>query len=354
MKILYGVPGEGMGHSTRSKVVITYLLDQGHDVHVVSSARAYQFLHKAFPGRVHEIKGYHLAYQNAAVSILKTVTQTLRTAPANLQANFHRYRTLVEQFNPEIVISDFESFSYLFAKFHRLPIISIDNMQVINRCKLDITIPAAERNNYLIAKNIVKGKVPHCEHYLISTFFPLSLRKERTTLVPPIIRSEILAIQPAIHDHILVYQTSTSQKNLISLLQQLPREKFIVYGFNKEEEHGNVQLKAFSETAFIQNLASAKAVIANGGFSLLSEAVYLQKPICSVPIANQFEQYLNAAQVEKIGYGRHFNELTPDALKTFMYDVPVFQQNTSHYKQDGNAVLFQELDKQLAIVAQRN
>jgi len=57
MNILYGVPGEGMGHATRSKVVIDFLLKE-HNVQVVSSARAYQFLLKSFPERVHEIKGY--------------------------------------------------------------------------------------------------------------------------------------------------------------------------------------------------------------------------------------------------------------------------------------------------------
>lgn len=347
MRILYGVPGEGMGHSTRSKVIITYLLEQGHDVQVVSSSRAYQFLAKSFPGRVQEIKGFHLAYKDAGVSILKTASLTLKSAPGNLQVNFHRYRALMEQFKPEVIISDFESFTYLFARYHRLPVISIDNMQVINRCTLDIPIPASERNNYLIAKNIVKGKLPDIEHYLAATFFDLPVRKERTTLVPPIIRKEILAAKTSVNDHILVYQTSASQKNLIGLLQQLPQEKFLVYGFNREEQHGNVTLKAFSETEFISNLASAKAVVANGGFSLLSEAVYLHKPICSIPLANQFEQYLNAAQVQKLGYGRHFQELSSDNLKTFMYDLPLFQKGISKYCQDGNNVLFETLDKRL-------
>ena len=112
-----------------------------------------------------------------------------------------------------------------------------------------------------------------------------------------------------------------------------------------------MQLKAFSEAEFIQNLASAKAVLANGGFSLLSEAVYLHKPICSVPIANQFEQFLNAAQVQKLRYGRYFPEFSADALKAFIYDIPVFQDNINHYQQDGNKVLFEELDKQLRIIA---
>ena len=44
MRILYGVVGEGMGHATRSRVVIEHLLAQGHEVHVVVSGRAQRFL----------------------------------------------------------------------------------------------------------------------------------------------------------------------------------------------------------------------------------------------------------------------------------------------------------------------
>jgi UDP:flavonoid glycosyltransferase YjiC (YdhE family) len=41
MKILYGVPSEGMGHATRSKSVIQYLIAQQHEVCIVSSDRAF-------------------------------------------------------------------------------------------------------------------------------------------------------------------------------------------------------------------------------------------------------------------------------------------------------------------------
>ncbi|MDX5346369.1 MAG: UDP-glucuronosyltransferase [Hymenobacteraceae bacterium] len=345
MRILYGVPGEGMGHATRSKVIISHLLEQGHEVQVVSSARAFTFLDKSFPGRVHEIKGYHIAYKNAKVSKLGTAMLALKTAPENLQKNFHRYRQLLEQEKPELIISDFESFTYLFAKYHRLPIISIDNMQVINRCTLDVPVPKEERNNLSIAKNIVKAKVPRSDHYLIASFFDAPVCKERSTLVPPIIRKEILQAKPSVKDHILVYQTSTSQANLVESLQQLPEEKFYVYGFNKDEQHGNVQLKAFSEEGFICDLATAKAVMANGGFSLLSEAVYLHKPICSVPIAGQFEQFLNAAYIEKLGYGRHFSSFNADEIKAFLYDLPKFRENVQQYRQEGNEELFQKLDE---------
>ena len=40
MRILYGVVGEGMGHATRSAVVLSHLIARGHELRVVVSGRA--------------------------------------------------------------------------------------------------------------------------------------------------------------------------------------------------------------------------------------------------------------------------------------------------------------------------
>ena len=350
MNILYGVPGEGLGHATRSKVVIGHLLAQGHQVYVVSSSRAYTMLATAFPGRVHEIRGFHLAYKGLAVSKLRTAVLTLRTAPNDLRINFAKYRELLCDFEPEVVISDFESFSYLFAKMHRLPIVSIDNMQIISRAKLNVAVPKAERGNFNLAKSIVRAKLPNSRHYFVTTFFNLPLAKPNTTLVPPIIRPEILAAKPRGGGHVLVYQSATTQQNLVPLLQQMPDQQFRVYGFNKQESHDNVQLCAFSEAGFIADLASARAVVTNGGFSLISEAVFLHKPICAIPIPAQFEQWLNAAEVQQMGFGRHFEAITADNLRAFLYGLPTYEAALAGYQQQGNEVLFALLDEQLRAI----
>ena len=65
------------------------------------------------------------------------------------------------------MISDFKSFSYLFAKVRRLPIISIDNMQIISRTKLNVPVPSAGRGNHSLAKSIVRAKLPHSRQYAI-------------------------------------------------------------------------------------------------------------------------------------------------------------------------------------------
>jgi hypothetical protein len=71
-----------------------------------------------------------------------------------------------------------------------------------------------------------------------------------------------------------------------------------VYGLRRDLTEdmvdGNVTYRPFGEARFIEDLRTARAVVAGGGFTLLSEAVFLHKPVLSVPVERQFEQVLNA------------------------------------------------------------
>ncbi|GAA3520869.1 hypothetical protein GCM10022393_38970 [Aquimarina addita] len=351
MKILYGVPGEGMGHATRAKVIIQHLI-RNHEIKIVSSDKAFLFLKKEFPGQTIEIKGLRFAYEDGVVSKSKTSATILKDAPENLLKNLKKYKDLELGFKPDIVISDFESFTYMYAKYHSLPIISIDNMQIMNRGRINIQIPKSEKTNYRIAKAVVKAKVPKCNLYVISTFFDIDVKKKNSVLVPPIIRTEILKAKPLVKNHILIYQSSCSEEKMVKILNNLVDETFLLYGFNKEITYGNVQLKKFSEAEFINNFRSAKAVFSNGGYSFLSEALFLHKPICTVPIQNQFEQYLNGAYIQKLEFGKMLEDFELDGIKSFLYDLPRFQKNIKKYTQKDNQAVFEILDQTLNTIIQ--
>ncbi len=161
MNILYGLPSEGMGHATRSKVIIAHLISRGHDVRIVTSDRAYTFMEQHFPGKVYSIHGFHFAYKKGKVSKVQTVTQILKTAPRDLVENLQKYKFIQNEFQPDLIISDFETFTAFYAAHNKVPLISIDNIQVIDRCALGFEIPRKERENFHLARNIVKFKVPN-------------------------------------------------------------------------------------------------------------------------------------------------------------------------------------------------
>lgn len=256
----------------------------------------------------------------------------------------------METFRPDVVISDFESFSYLFGKNHKIPVICVDNIQIINRTKHDPSLLAGYEDAFELTRSIVKSKTPGAFHYLITTFFRPPVRKERTTLVPPILRPEILGAKREPREHLLVYQTSTTNTALPEILQAtgLPCR---VYGLRrnlkKDVVEGKLTYRPFSEAGFIDDLRTCRAVIAGGGFTLMSEAVYLHKPMLSVPVEKQFEQVLNALYLEKLGYGMHATRLTPEVIAEFLRRVPDCERALEGYQQDGNVETLAALNEQL-------
>ena len=352
MRILYGVVGEGMGHAMRSRVVLEHLLSQGHEVEVIASGRAVDFLKKRFASmEVTRIHGLHIVYEENMVRRGKTFWSNVLSGAVGIPKNIATYFERIEDFAPEAVISDFESWTYFYAKAHGLPIISIDNMQIIHRCKHPPEIIEGHRADFEIAKAFVKGKLPGCDHYLITTFFRPEIRKPKTSLHPPILRPEILAATPSEGDHVLVYQTAEGHETLVEALAAsgLPCR---IYGLRRDltapAQEGNLRYMPFSEEGFIDDLASSRGVIASGGFTLMGEAVYLHKPMLAVPLGGQFEQIMNARYLEKLGYGRFLPDLD-DAreIHGFLDKIPDYQKALSAYSQDGNRDLLENVDLHL-------
>jgi uncharacterized protein (TIGR00661 family) len=357
MRILYGVVGEGMGHATRSKVVCEHLVARGHDVKIVVSGRAHSMLSKAFSDVV-EIRGLTIRYVDNRVDRDGTLARNVLAAPSMLAKNVGAYFDTVAKFRPDAVFSDFDSFAYFFGKRHGLPVVSIDNQQIVSRCKIAKFAKTGVKLDYQLTKAFVRAKLPGCEHYLITTFFEPPIRRkceDDTTLVPPIVRKEILDAKKRakVGEHVLVYQTSVSDMKLLDELQRLRDTKFIVYGLRRSGQKGNTTLKEFSETGFVDDLATARAVVCNGGLSLIGEAVYLGKPIFSVPVRNQYEQVMNARYLEELGYGLGAERIEADVLRLFLDEAPKYASRVARHKQDGNRDLFDVVDHVLQRFARK-
>lgn len=347
MKILYGVVGEGMGHAMRSRVVIEHLLAQGHELEIMASGRATDFLSKRF-AEVNRIHGLHMIYEENRVRRGKTLWSNVLSGATGIPRNIAAYFDLIKDFRPELTISDFESWTYLYAKLHRLPILSVDNMQIINRCTHSPEILAGHEADFQITRAFVKSKLPFCKHYVIATFFRPPVRKQDTTLVPPILRPEIIAADRRPGEHLLVYQTAEGNDALSETLARTGLECRI-YGMRRniqeEQVEGNLRYRPFSEAGFIDDLASCRAVIAGGGFTLMGEAVYLRKPMLAVPLGRQFEQLLNARYLEREGFGRAAGSLDdPAVILDFVKAIPACEEKLAGYSQDGNRRLFDVMD----------
>ena len=106
----------------RSRVVLDHLT-KSHDVQVVVSGRAYDYLQKRASEHlaVRKIWGYSIVYEDNEVPNFRTLLANLKGAVTGWPENVRAYFELADKFEPDVVISDFESWSYLFAQEPRHP-----------------------------------------------------------------------------------------------------------------------------------------------------------------------------------------------------------------------------------------
>src|SRR3954464_14941139 len=115
MRILYGVTGEGLGHAMRSRVMAGHLRDAGHEVKLVASARAHDYLTRHFDD-VQRIPGFAMAYRGGEVSRSRTLRHLKRIVRPAVRESIELYRRAISGFQPDVCISDFDSFSHVFGK----------------------------------------------------------------------------------------------------------------------------------------------------------------------------------------------------------------------------------------------
>lgn len=337
--IFYCICGEGMGHAIRSSVIIDRIKDK-YDVYIFSSDRAYKYLNEKFDN-VYKIGGFNTVYINNKVNNTKTLINALKRNPLNIKEGYEELYKKARKLSPDVIVTDFEIYATMVSKLLSIPLISLDNIHMITQTAIDY--PPKHQGEMLKAKGVIKSYVIKPKiHILTSFFYPKIKPKKRAVLYPPVIREDILKLEPTIEDHIIVYQTSKESVKLVEQLKSL-NEKFTVYGFNKDEVDENLTYKLFNENEFYNDLASAKAVICNSGFTFISEAISLKKPIYSVPAIGNFEQTLNGFYVQKLGYGEYHEDMSPKKVEKFLKRLPKYQEKLAKVKKTNNDGIVNEL-----------
>jgi uncharacterized protein (TIGR00661 family) len=342
VNILYGIAGEGSGHAIRSKVVLNHLR-KNHKIKVVTAGQSYSRLNKLF--NCEKIDHFKIVYKNNTTYYLTTILYNFLRLPL-LIARGWKVKNIINKFRPDLIITDFEPFVDYFAFFKKIPVITIDNQHMFTEA-YNKDIPKKYFFDLLIAKIIIKMFMIKADKHFI-TAYTTPKTKKGSFLIKPLLRKEILNAKSKEKNYILVYQTSKSNKKLITELKKI-KETFVVYGFDKNQNLGNVIIKDFNEKGFIEDLKDCKAVIANGGFTLIGEALYLKKPILSIPVKNHFEQIFNALNIEKYNYGMFTKKTDKTLIEKFIKNLSKYDLN--NYKKYNNKEAFKKIDNAIKLLS---
>jgi uncharacterized protein (TIGR00661 family) len=122
------------------------------------------------------------------------------------------------------------------------------------------------------------------------------------TFVGSMLRRPLLEATVERGGHLLAYCRRAMPANVLEALRESPLE-VRVYGLGARPDDGPLRFRPISEQGFVDDLASARAVVATAGNQLLGEVLFLGKPVLALPEAGQQEQRLNCQFLERLGGG---------------------------------------------------
>ncbi|EDM79241.1 teichoic acid biosynthesis related protein [Plesiocystis pacifica SIR-1] len=313
-RIVYALTSQGRGHSSRVTAMAEALEARGHTLLFCAGGGAGKLL--ASTGREvidvpvlrHEMHDNRIRLWKSLFMILSKQWSTRGVVDEVIE----RFRA----FEPDLLITDFESYSIQAAQRMGLPLMTFNHQQVLTHTRFEV--PGRYAWDAWVARLVINNVSPNnAERVLISSFFYPPLRHpERAdrrggaTLVAPILRRAVQDVEPTLGEHVLVYHNDpTGMDGLIAALAGNPEQRFIAYNLGRLAERpgftapANVQLEEPNVEGFLAHLASAKAVICSAGFTLTSEALFLGKPMLVLPNGGIFEQTLNAIYLVRDGLG---------------------------------------------------
>jgi len=331
-RIIYGFQGDGRGHLSRAAVLVRELAKH-HDILLLTNGLARDRLSdelRHLPGVAisDDMFSPRLYFRKNKISIFKTVVLTVLTVLWKGIPSLFRGLKIYLRYKPQLVISDLEPISAWVAFVTGARFLSVDHQHLLTDCELEF--PPEFKKDHWSASFMVKFLVPGRGIHAISSFFFPRIRTEGAHLFKPILRREILSARDRVEqgDFILVYQTTpTTFEILDCVLKQVESERFVVYNMGREYQDGNVVYRQVSVDGFIEDLASCKAVLCNGGYTLISESLFLGKPILSIPIVNSFEQILNSVYLDRLGYGQFSREFSVSEIERFVGHLDRFKAN---------------------------
>jgi len=313
MKIVYGIQGYGRGHVSRALAIIPHLIQQGHKVRIFAGGAAYEFLKNSFDATKIPFLSNHYhpgdgqpSFWLTARNLLPHISQLFWGAALGIKTgSLRRVYDDMKNFDPDIVVTDFENWTRVAGNRLGIPVISLDHASIIAYCDVDVPpgkffARALTRYSYKLLV-LLSGGV---DKIIASSFYYAKPKNKKVEVVGPIIRKEVKAAKSTNGGHFLVYlnHPNAFTPKLESCLNRLEIPA-IIYGVqDKRVNYGNIKFKSLDPKIFVNDLASCRAIVTRAGNQLFGETTHLGKPVACFPEAT-FEQRMNAHYVNKMGFG---------------------------------------------------
>jgi uncharacterized protein (TIGR00661 family) len=339
-RILYALMGDARGHMNHALMVAQGL--NRHEFLFVGGGTAVDL--KSMGYNVEEVPFAATFYKNNRVDIPATVKNAIKIFGGSKKV-VKRLAEIITAFDPGLIISDYEYFTPLAARALGRESISFDHQHIVTHCCYEP--PPIQRLGRWMLKFSASRFYSNCSRFIIISFFRLPpIDTSITEVLPPLIRKSVAEHAPMEGDHVLVYQTSATFLKLFPVLEEM-KSRFVIYGFGALPPRKNLEFKAVSDHGFLEDLASCRYCIVNGGHNVISEALFLGKPVFCFPIGGAYEQFINAYFLQRLGFGEYSvaSKQMKGVLDSFESRLAHFRDSLRHENFYGNEVVRGRLEE---------
>jgi uncharacterized protein (TIGR00661 family) len=284
LKILYAIQGTGNGHISRAREIVP-LLAQMAELDVLISGQHAE-IHLSQDVRF-SLKGMGFIFgKSGGVDLLRTFAKN------NTRRLLKEIRQLpIEEY--DLVLSDFEPVSCWAARLRSVPCIGLSHQAAV-------LAPSAPRpvESDIMGRSLLQFYAP------APVNFGFHFSRYEPWIFPPVIRSEVRALAGSPNlGHFTVYLPAYDDVRIIKVLSAIPGVNWHVFSKHSRQTYreGSIQISPIENTAFLQSMATAEAVLCGAGFETPAEALFLGKRILVIPMKNQYEQQCNAAALASMG-----------------------------------------------------
>ena len=308
MRILFLVNGLGLGNSTRCHAIIQHLASQGAEIAVVTSGNGlWYFEGRPEVARLEQLEAFYYASHNGRISIARTLA-SVGDFRRIAKRNAAKVEAALDAFKPAVVITDSV---YTRAPMRRrgLPIVALNNADVVHLSYHRF----ADKPRSIRAQFYAIEEMDFRYH---RTFPDVVLSPNLDPTLPevggrfrrigPIVRKGYAPVDgtgPV--RRVLIMLSGSRFGSPVSLTGRDFPFAIDVVGRETPKDvslppnvrfHGRLR-----DNGSI--VAPADLVLVNGGFSAVSEAFAMRKPMVVLPIPNHAEQWVNARTIEHLGVG---------------------------------------------------
>jgi uncharacterized protein (TIGR00661 family) len=299
-KILLSVCGIGLGHATRTHAILK-LLDR-YNVKVLAAQPAHKYFKDQKIDST-EISGIEYGGKEFSFSIIASVLKSIKKS-FSLRREYKIISNIIEDFKPNVILSDSEPLSILAGKNKKRLIITnfpnvLSETKVIPKNIMNRTLSL----QYSLIKRLIHSWKNNSDKILSPTFVNYE-KMEGVRFVNPIIRDYSKKVSEK-NFYLVNFGGSEFYKeifyDIINALKRFKDKKFIMTSNNLTNRIKI--LKNITVYPFIKDMPfyikSCKGMILHGGHSNLSEAVVNKKPCLVMPIKNHIEQLSNAHSLHR-------------------------------------------------------